>query len=989
MTSTMHLKHVLPVLLLAGLILVLAPAPLDVTFRYGEPTPEITQKAWELGNKGLDFFKKSQLDSAIKYFHEANQLINQHGIKEVALVHLVKNQYGISLAFLQQNPKSLEIFKELNQFYRSVNSDGAYHIDLAKTYNNIAINYNFMYQYEQALRYFDSCLVFFRKADLMFDEDAQVTYLNKALNYLDIGNYQAAVEHVDMSRYIRTHNPKLNDDAYNIMQEYIIYAEVLVEVSQNITELQEAIQYSRKALEIALKDNPDDYYISSIYGHISMAYFKLGEYANSVEYMHKTIQFLTDHFGPEYPGLITRYGFIGKVFAAMESYDSATFYYNKAMSVPLERDESKAVHKADVLLKIAQVQLTQGDFSQLNAHLAACNRLLFPGMENPEEIMALPPGNLIPGNTYIGQYFRDKGELLYRIYQSGQPDEYLKSAVDNYFLGIEVGMKQRKGMQSIRAKGVFAAQMSNQMEQAFAMAFQLYEKVPSLENFQKIRWLTAQSKGVTLKEMVQSKTGLAFGIPQEIRARELDLKSNLNYLEQLVFQESFTQTLRATPVSEEGKKALMSAKVAFDEFLEELRLQYPQYYQVMYESSGSGQSFARGLPLNPIDPHTLVVDYFEGTDAYYVQFNLGKHYGVYTVAKEAVLTNALQTLKNSLSTKQQTPFQEEAYWVYQKLLAPALRAGNPRKLIVVPDGALAYIPFDLLVDELIDQPGNFHQYRYLLHRFPISYQYTLPLVKTQPPRPRHQRNLHVLALAPDFEPLKGQLLASADEQLRSGLAPLAALPFAQAEVEKLSTLFEGTFLYGPQATETQVREGAGKADLIHLATHSVINDRNPMMSQLILAPDQENDGLLHTYELFDIDLKADLVCLSACNSGLGELQQGEGMVSLARGFMYAKVPHLMMSLWAVPDRSTSELMLNFYSALQEGVPYEEAMRQAKLKYLQQADQNLGHPYYWGAFIHVGAPEESTSGNWIYVPALALLGLGFVLFAAYRIRRKPR
>ena len=111
--------------------------------------------------------------------------------------------------------------------------------------------------------------------------------------------------------------------------------------------------------------------------------------------------------------------------------------------------------------------------------------------------------------------------------------------------------------------------------------------------------------------------------------------------------------------------------------------------------------------------------------------------------------------------------------------------------------------------------------------------------------------------------------------------------------------------------------------------------------------------MLNTYELFGMDLNAGLAVLSACNTGSGKLLKGEGIMSLARGFMYAGVPGIVMTMWAVEDQASAQIVTSFYSYLDKGMPKDEALRQSKLDMLAEGNMLHSHPYYWAAYVTIG------------------------------------
>src|SRR5262249_31361941 len=188
---------------------------------------------------------------------------------------------------------------------------------------------------------------------------------------------------------------------------------------------------------------------------------------------------------------------------------------------------------------------------------------------------------------------------------------------------------------------------------------------------------------------------------------------------------------------------------------------------------------------------------------------------------------------------------------------------------------------------------------------------------------------------------------------------LPALPRTRDEVENIASLF------GPGRSRVFVgkasTEDAFKAELIkrykriHLATHSVIGDRSPARSAVVIGLDKERheDGLLNVSEIQDLDLDCDLVVLSACQTGKGQLLSGEGVIGLSRAFMYAGARTLVVSLWNVSDVSTSEFMQSFYRHMIAGESHAAALREAKIQMLRSRNELLRHPYYWAPFVVIG------------------------------------
>jgi CHAT domain-containing protein/Tfp pilus assembly protein PilF len=295
-------------------------------------------------------------------------------------------------------------------------------------------------------------------------------------------------------------------------------------------------------------------------------------------------------------------------------------------------------------------------------------------------------------------------------------------------------------------------------------------------------------------------------------------------------------------------------------------------------------------------------------------------------------------------------------------LAGQVRADS--KLIVIPDGLLNQVPFESLV----------HNGRYLIEDHQISYLPSASLIELlrQPPKSASDLDgqLDLLAFGdPVFQqqsesPLNRKLPATPSKiNRRAGdwdVTNLSRLPRTRDEVEYIASLIpkERQRIYlGKDSTEKAFKqESLSKYKWIHLATHSIINERNPGRSAVVLALDGNNaeDGFLRATEIEDLDLNCDLVVLSACETGRGQLLSGEGIIGLSRSFFIAGARSVVVSQWAVSDISTAQLMKDFYQQMVNKVPKAAALREAKLRMLYGGSETR-HPYYWAPFVIIGAP----------------------------------
>jgi CHAT domain-containing protein len=242
---------------------------------------------------------------------------------------------------------------------------------------------------------------------------------------------------------------------------------------------------------------------------------------------------------------------------------------------------------------------------------------------------------------------------------------------------------------------------------------------------------------------------------------------------------------------------------------------------------------------------------------------------------------------------------------------------DAQRLIIVPHGVLHYLPFHALID-----PSGTP----LVERVQVSYAPSAAVLGSCYDRP--------------------SVPAGLGSRLLIGV-PEPAIPQVAGEIEALEQLFGPSMvLSGPQATEQAFRRYAPEADVIHLASHAVFRQDNPLFSAIRLS-----DGWLSLYDLYSLRLRASLVTLSACETGVNDVLAGDELVGLARGFFQAGTASVVVSLWAVNDASTARLMQRFYAHLETGLGPAAAMRLGQIDLRRE----YPHPYYWAPFLVIGRP----------------------------------
>lgn len=328
--------------------------------------------------------------------------------------------------------------------------------------------------------------------------------------------------------------------------------------------------------------------------------------------------------------------------------------------------------------------------------------------------------------------------------------------------------------------------------------------------------------------------------------------------------------------------------------------------------------------------------------------------------------------------------------LYKNLILPFKNSIQNKKITIIPDGKLSYIPFDALLENLPDttKTVEFNQLSYLIRNYSINYSNSANLLFKQIPTSQKTK-IKAIAFAPEYQ--KGETIEIAGQRLS-----LVQLPGVQREVAQISKIIKTKIFKGAEATEDNFRKNVEKYDILHLAMHAFINDSLPAFSSLAFVQNETDDptknGLLNTADIYNFKLNAKLTVLSACNTGTGQLKKGEGIMSLARGFLYAGCPSIIMSLWEVEDESGTQIMTSFYKNLKRGKTKDESLRLAKLEYLESVNSRRAHPHYWLGFVSIGdnSPLYISYDYYFFILLiLALSGIGIDQAIRIKKARKKR
>lgn len=779
-------------------------------------------------------------------------------------------------------------------------------------------------------------------------------------------------------------------------------------------DLSTSILYLEKALAIFLRaygeNHPD---VARVYENLG-SFYGYSDWEKSLACHNKALAIRKKVFGENHPELTGSYSNLGLYYLRKRDYAKALECYDKALELRQQRFGDSSLPAAEIYRELGVVYFNKRDYQRaldyFNRDLAIEQRLLsarqinvslyhklgklFEAQKEHEKalwyyqkslicqlpdfadtnVYVNPPLNQLYPSGGILNSLRYKGETFQQIGQRGSGDlKALQMALSTFQLAVDLVEKMRR---SYKAEGSMLA-LGKDANAIYLKAINgalLVHAMTQNQEYQDLAFMFAEkSKAATLAQALQESRAKQFsGIPENWLEKEKRLRIDLTFAETELEKEKRKNDKQDEVKLRQYQDRYFALKNDYDQLIKRLEKTYPKYYGLKYKiTTVSATDLQKSL-----DHQTAVLEYFLGDSAIFVFAVTNDDFATVVVKRESSFEARLSAFANSFrNVTSKTAYLENAAHLYQILLKPLeAQIASKSKWIIIPDGDIYQIPFEALLIENV-APAIAADYRalpYLLKQHEISYHYsaTLLLQSYREPATASYANLFA-GFAPVFSPKNknGNLLmtdfnptavarpdASSYLVTRDGKT-LDELQYSEKELHEISVRLQkrGRIYLNENASEENFKTNLKGYKFVHVATHGFINSENPKLSNLAFSQPQSNnakeDGILYSAETYNLDLNADLLVLSACQTGAGQIVKGEGLMSLTRGFLYSGARNIVASLWKVYDQHTSQLMVEMYRQIAAGKNYSTALREAKLKMIVNAE--TAAPQSWAGFVLIG------------------------------------
>lgn len=828
-------------------------------------------------------------------------------------------------------------------------------------------NYNYkIKQYNTSKKYFKKLLA---KINTIPNDKQNKNYLALisgiysflGLNYRHTGKYELAEniykKNIQLQHQYKDSISNWESRTYNTKKLLSQVYEVKKEYTKANVLLNEAfLFYKTKANNPNYKNN-----ILSTFMLLAKNYIQQKKFSEAINTLQKNTQFYQgdNPFAKEIDLLF------GDAYLGLKKYQKAATYYNTSLTKTKKyRNNKKHQDIAEVYRKMGNLLIKQHKIDEgLQQYQLALIQLQKDF--NNEEIYTNPEPEKVVSKINLIRILKEKLSVLENAHTNSNKIEYLKSAHKTSKVIIQTLDALRPEFESKLDKQFLIEETYPSIQKMVAISYKMYQNTKDNTFIDDAFFFMEKSKSIFLLESIRNSQATQYGgIPENIIAKEQQLRAKITHIEQTIFK----QKNKDKSLNEK----LDFVKNEYYHFLEEIEKKYPKYYALKYKHDVvSLQEVASQL-----DEKQAILSYLvSNEDLYLIAIESNKN-SFYKLAYTQSIRNKIKNLyrKSSKLNIEDVTIHKNSYDVYNAILKIPLQKIDATDVTIITDDLLNYIPFDAL--NTTEKENN-----YLLKTHSISYASSATLLQEQS-KIETNKKTKLLIFAPKFSGTSTTI-----NHERTDMSPLL---YNEREAQDIAQYFHGKVYKGDNASITNFKKEVSAYNLIHFATHASANDAFPDYSYLAFSNDSTNINLLYVKDLYNYTIKADLVTLSACETGIGKLQKGEGMLSLARAFNYAGVPAIVTTLWKINDQSTSEIMEYFYENLYNGLSKKEALRHAKLTYLElNEDPLLKHPYYWSGIVLTGNVKQVATPNFLIWILLGIFSLILIKVFSKKIAQRKR
>ncbi|MDX1636976.1 MAG: CHAT domain-containing protein [Balneolaceae bacterium] len=817
----------------------------------------------------------------------------------------------------------------------------------SRVYSSIGVVKQKLGNHDSAIQYHRKSLAIDRRL-LPHDHPNIANGLNNlAIIYYYQGDYSRSLDHMKQATqtligYWGKEHPQVAAGYNNIS---IVYSE--------IGELERAVSYMEKSIELKKQlFGEADSEVAIGYQNLGALYYDLDDFQLAIDYYKRAMKLHQRIFEGAHPEIANIYANLGQAYTRLGAYERAISYYRRDLAMNSKLLGSRHPYIGDTHTKLGEIYRKKEDFDgAIHSFLKAVDLLAGENVDACETGFAGLQFDDVTHPVMLLEALEQAAMTYASWFERSGNIAHLQQNLDIYLTTTRLIVKMRVEYENEDSRLWLGERVRRIYRQGLETAYTLYRQTGKSTYVTYAHYFAEHNKARVLLDQLRDIDAKAFaGVPDSLLAKEQHYRRRITVLNQQVKQLAAGDLAADSLRGAEARDSVFTYKQQLSRLIRKMEQEYPEYHRLKYQQEPVTPAVLQDSLLHSGE---TLIQYAFGTEDLFVFVISPDSVTLHSldIASPDSLAILVNRFRREVLERGEKPDDRIAHMLYDRIFKPIEPDITTTRCIIIPDGPLNRLPFEALGT----RSGNGESY--LLDRYVTTYVPSASLFsywRRDKPTGKHRS---LLAMAPVFtgnrnsEP--GQLSTRLDQKV-------TALPLSRYEVKSIDSLarargYDTQILLQSEATESAFKQLApGEHQILHLATHAFAPGDTGYVPGIVLAggPGPSEDGILYPKEIYNLRLDAGLVVLSACETGMGRLQEGEGVMSLARAFHYAGAGRLFASLWKVDDRSTSMLMVAFYQHLMEGKSVQEAARKAK-RYLKEQTR-FSSPRYWAPFVMIGS-----------------------------------
>ncbi|QHT70238.1 CHAT domain-containing protein [Rhodocytophaga rosea] len=919
--------------------------------------------------RAQDLQKKGRYDSSMVFYDQAAAVYKKYQLWK----RYIDCNYKLSRCLISQGKYDQAQQKATEVMQESQQKLGPDHPLEADAYHSMALVSNYKGDSNKSLELHHKALDIRRKAFGENNASVSSSYYSIGNVYIARAEYDKALEYFQKDFNINLHlhgeeDPVLGSTYHSLSTIY---------TAKN--DYTQALEYCQKAARVFVKAYTENHpNVATSYHLAGRIYSYLGENEKALDYYQKALQIRLKFVSENHASVANDYIRIGQIHFKRGEHDQALLYYQKALINRKKSLGNLNPYVAEPYHFLGDVYIAKGEYDQALDGYQHAIMANMPSFQDSLVQYNPPMGNqqtIYLDGVILLNSLELKADAFRKKFTKTQAASDLQLAIATYLTTDTLIQRIQQSLTSENDKLMLAGRAKKIFQASLQTCLSLHAVTGEKQYLQQAFYFAERGKANILSATLAETKAKAFaGIPDSLLIQDQQLNKYINNYTQQIAKLVTSGPGADSSKLQEYQNELFSAHRTQEKLMAALETHYPRYHQLKYQSSLVTPSQLQSV----LDAQTALMEYVVSDSLLQVFVITRKSYQLHSVSLDSLFVRRLSAFRQAILSGDQDLYEQTAYPLYQTLFAHPLPK-SIKELILIPEGELTTLPFEALLTS-----GDVNKKEYLLEKYAISYAYSASLLYERLQQKQTSQEKHLLAMAPVFEDSASNVIMASNRSVLSGLQtePVAAaeqtgekriamrgqlldgtyvspLLASKGEVETIASLFEqkgykaSLYLHQQAGEEKLKAKGMAAYNYIHIATHGFVNGQYPELSGLLFAQDSTSgeDGILYTGEIYNLALQAELVTLSACETGLGKLAKGEGIIGLTRALLYAGAKNVVVSFWKVPDNSTAELMGYFYKALLSGKSKGAALQQAKMKMI--ANKDYSHPFFWAPFILVG------------------------------------